>query len=133
MIKLYIAARTKASLQGSGDVKSRVRDTLGISNARLPLARLTQLDGFFKARNAIVHDLDYKSPAGHGTARHPRTLGRVREQCDAALAVVAEIISETAADIRALSKAVERSSARDSEAIRIPVSGVAGRTGFLFG
>jgi hypothetical protein len=102
MIRLYIEARTKASLQGSSDVKSRVRDTLGISNARLPLARLTQLNGFFTARTEIVHDLDYKSPTGQGVARHPRTQDWVRDQCDTALALVAEIINEAAANIRAL-------------------------------
>lgn len=63
MIEVYIAARTKASLQGSGDLKSRVRDTLGISNAQLPDAQIDTLGQFFKARNAIVHDLDYEDPS----------------------------------------------------------------------
>ena len=102
MIRLYVAARTKASMQGSSDVKARVRDTLGISNTRLPLARLAQLDDFFTARNAIVHDLDYLSPKGMGTARHARPQDWVRDQCDLVFAVVAETINETAANIRVL-------------------------------
>jgi hypothetical protein len=63
MIKVYIDVRTEASLQGSSDVKARVRDTLGISNAQLPVAQIETLDKFFEPRNTIVHDLDYEDPS----------------------------------------------------------------------
>ncbi|HEY6798237.1 MAG TPA: hypothetical protein VI248_26455 [Kineosporiaceae bacterium] len=104
LVRLYIAARTKASLQGSDDLKSRVRDTLGITNAQLPVAKLQDLDDFFKARNAIVHDLDYQDPSGTGTARHHRPMELVRDQCDQALQLVAALIAETAKNVRALPK-----------------------------
>jgi hypothetical protein len=103
MIKVYIAGKTKASLQGSGDMKTRVRDTLGISNARLPVDKLEQLDDFFKARNAIVHDLDYESPSSLSSrARHRRKMEEVRDQCDTVLSVVATVISETAKNLRSI-------------------------------
>ncbi|MCL7496075.1 hypothetical protein M8I34_32420 [Streptomyces sp. MCA2] len=103
MIRLYVAARTKASFQGSGDLKSRLRDTLGITNAQISHTRLKQLDDFFKARNAIVHDLDYEDPSSsRGTARNTRDLAGVRQQCDDALALVSEVISQTAANVRVL-------------------------------
>ena len=100
MIQVYIGARTRASLQGSGDVKARVRDTLGISNAQLPVAQIEQLDGFFTARNAIVHDLDYKDPSAGSNARWTRTMENVRTDCDTVFAVIATIIRETASNVR---------------------------------
>lgn len=92
MIKVYIDVRTRASLQGSGDLKKRVRDTLGISNAQLPSVRIETLDKFFEARNAIVHDLDYEDPsAAHSGARRRRKMEDVHDDCDAALTVVAAL------------------------------------------
>ncbi len=104
MVRLYIAARTKASFQGSDDLKSRLRDTLGLTNAQLPVAKLKALDDFFVARNAIVHDLDYVNPSGTGSARNARSLDWVWTQCDAALTLVAEVIAEAAVNVRALPK-----------------------------
>ncbi|QMU68349.1 hypothetical protein [Streptacidiphilus sp. P02-A3a] len=104
MVRLYVAARTKASFQGSDDLKSRLRDTLGISNTQLPTAKLKTLDDFFVARNAIVHDLDYVNPSGTGSDRHVRSLDGVQTQCDSALVLVAEFIAEAAVNIRALPK-----------------------------
>ncbi len=102
MIKVYIDVRTKASLQGSSDVKARVRDTLGISNAQLPVAQIETLDKFFEARNAIVHDLDYEDPSAPSSqARWRRKMEEVRDDCDAVLAVVAMIIRATATNVRA--------------------------------
>ncbi|WP_148591640.1 hypothetical protein [Streptomyces sp. WAC01526] len=103
MIRLYIAARTKASFQGSKDLRTRLRDTLGITNAQINEGRLKQLDDFFIARNAIVHDLDYENPSAlRGVARNSRDLTGVRQQCDDALTLVAEVIRQTAANVRAL-------------------------------
>lgn len=102
LIKVYIAVATRASMQASGDLKSRVRDTLGITNAQLPVARLEELDNFFVARNAIVHDLDYQSPSSISSARNSRPMEEVREQCNSALLVVADVISSTAQNLRTL-------------------------------
>ena len=102
MIKVYVDVRTKASLQGSGDLKSRVRDTLGISNAQLPVAQIETLDKFFEARNAIVHDLDYEDPSAPSSpARWRRKMEDVRDDCDAVLTIVAAIVRATATNIRA--------------------------------
>lgn len=103
LIDLYISKVTKASMQGSEDLRTRVRDTLGISNAQLPADQLKDLDGFFTARTAIVHDLDYEKPATPTSSRrHSRRMEDVRSQCDAVFAVVATVIAETARNIRAL-------------------------------
>jgi hypothetical protein len=68
------------------------------------VARLKDLDDFFKARNAIVHDLDYQDPSGTGTARRHRPMEWVRDQCDQALQLVAALITETAKNVKALPK-----------------------------
>ncbi|MGW2870092.1 hypothetical protein [Kitasatospora sp. NPDC001225] len=104
MVRLYVAARAKASFQGSSDLKSRLCDTLGLTNAQMPAAKLKALDDFFIARNAIVHDLDYVNPSGTSEARNVRSLDGVWAECDAALVLVAEIIAEAAVNIRALPK-----------------------------
>lgn len=104
MIKVYIDARTRASLQGSSDLRSRVRDTLGISNAQLSGGQLEELDEFFEARNSIVHDLDYEDPAAiDSRARWRRKMEDVRDDCDAVFAVIATVICQTAKNIRELS------------------------------
>ena len=105
MITVYIDARTRSSLQRTRDVKTRVRDTLGITNAQLPDNRIEQLDEFFKARNAIVHDLDYQNPAAQKNwARWSRPMEKVRADCDTVFAVVALIIRATANNVRAATK-----------------------------
>ncbi|WP_141715939.1 hypothetical protein [Streptomyces sp. OspMP-M43] len=102
LIKLYVAARTKASMQGSEDLRKRVRDTLGIPNAKVSKQRLALLDPFFTARNDIVHDMDYEDPSGTGAKRHTRVMESVRGQCDEVFAVASELIASTAANVRAL-------------------------------
>ncbi|WP_410661762.1 hypothetical protein [Amycolatopsis sp. lyj-112] len=97
-VGLYRALRR----QGSSDVKARVRDTLGISNAQFPVAQIETLDKFFKARNAIVHDVDYEDPSAPSSrARWRRKMEEVRDDCDAVLAVVATIIRATTTNVRA--------------------------------
>jgi hypothetical protein len=101
MINVYISVRTKASLQGSGDIKARVRDTLGISNSQIPMSQIEKLDKFFEARNAIVHNLDYENPAApNSQARWRRKMEDVRDDCDAVLSLVAALIRATATNIR---------------------------------
>ncbi len=99
MIRLYVAARTAASMQGSGDLRSRVRDTLGIENHAVPRRRLEQLDPFFTARNDIVHAMDYANPSSQSTKRHTRQMEWVRAQCDGVFSVAQELIVGAAANL----------------------------------
>jgi hypothetical protein len=69
----YIRSKTKASYQGTNDLKERVRDLLGVPKANVTDARIKALDGFFTARNDIVHRLDYVTPQGPSTKRHHRS------------------------------------------------------------
>jgi hypothetical protein len=105
LIGLYVGDVTRASMQGSADLRNRVRDALGISDTQLPADQLRDLDGFFMSRNAIVHDLDYERPGSPTSKRrNSRRLEDVRSQCDAVFAVVATVIAETARNIRAFEK-----------------------------
>lgn len=104
MVRLYVAARAKASFQGSSDLKSRLCCTLDLTSAQIPAAKLKALDDPFIARNAIVHDLDYVNPGRTSEARNVRSLDGVWAECDAGLVLVAEIIAEVAVNIRALPK-----------------------------
>jgi hypothetical protein len=97
LVERYVIARTRASFQGSGDLKNRVRDLLGISNKTLAEARFTALDEFFVARNNIVHQLDYEDPASPTRSkRYHRAPAKVVEECDIVLALLADLILATA-------------------------------------
>lgn len=61
-IDLYVEAKTRASYQGTDDLKDRVKDLLGIANKKVATKRIDALSGFFVARNDIVHRLDYEDP-----------------------------------------------------------------------
>lgn len=100
LVDLYVEAKTKASYQGSGDLKERVRDLLGLTNQQLPVARLEALDGFFVARNDIVHRLDYVEPRSQSTARHSRSPADVVGECDRVLTLVADLINGAADVLR---------------------------------
>lgn len=99
-IGLYIRAKTKASYQGTGDLRERVRDLLGISNSAISKARIDTLKPFFTARNAIVHDLDYSNPASKSVARHTRSPAAVVQECDEVLSLAADMITATADVLR---------------------------------
>lgn len=99
-VGLYVEAKTKASYQGSGDLKDRVRDLLGIPNNKVHANRVKALDGFFKARNDIVHQLDYVNPRSQSTARHHRSPSDVVAECDRVLALVADLIGGAAHVLR---------------------------------
>lgn len=96
LIDLYVDTKTKASYQGSGDLKDRVRDLLGIPNAAIPNKRIEALDGFFTARNDIVHRLDYVSATSTSRARNSRAAAAVVSECDRVLALVSDLIAATA-------------------------------------
>ena len=98
-MRLYIQSKTKASYQGTTDLKERVRDLLGIPKASIPDARIKALDGFFTARNDIAHRLDYVTPQGPSTKRHHRSPADVVKECDRVLIVTSSLIHATAAEL----------------------------------
>lgn len=101
LIKFYVKARTKSSYQGSGELKTRVRDALGISRNAILDADLTTLDPFFEARNAIVHGMDYVDPeSSSGRKRHHRKRDATVAECDLVFALAARFITETAKSLR---------------------------------
>lgn len=100
LVRRYVDAKTTASYQGSSDLRVRVRDLLGVPKRALPDARFTALDGFFTARNQIVHRLDYEDPTGTRTARHHRAPAAVVEACDQVLVLATDLIDRTAALLR---------------------------------
>jgi hypothetical protein len=57
---------------------------LGVTDQQLPDVQVALLDGFFTARNAIAHELDYRDTTGQGTARNTRRIEDVRDQCEPA-------------------------------------------------
>jgi len=95
-VRLYVEAKTKASYQGTGDLKERVRDLLGVPNEAVSAKRIGDLGGFFTARNDIVHRLDYVEPRGTSSARHSRSPGDVIGECDRVMALIADLIAGTA-------------------------------------
>ena len=97
LIDYYLAARTKASFQGSGDLKSRVRGSLGIADQRVPLSRLKSLDDFFGVRNSIVHSMDYRDVSSASTtARVHRSADQVVGLCGQAFDVAADLMHAAA-------------------------------------
>lgn len=96
LLDVYLSERTRASFQGSTDLKTRVRSVLGIARSKVPDGHLENLDEFFVARNAISHDMDLKNPATDSTARHHRDVEVVIRQCDQVFAVAALLIGGAA-------------------------------------
>ena len=99
-ISLYLDETTKASYQGTSDIKERVKDLLGIPNKSVSNAEVEKLAGFFIARNDIVHSLDYVDPNGPSTARHHRSPGDVAAECDSVLLLMSKLIAGTAAALK---------------------------------
>lgn len=102
LLSYYLAERTKASFQGSGDLKTRVRNTLRLPKSAVPDANVDNLDPFFVARNQIVHDLDYREPLGTSTARNHRSADAAAELCDRVFMVAADIAHAAADLVKAL-------------------------------
>lgn len=101
-IDLYVEAKTKASYQGTDDLKDRVKDLLGIPNKKVATKRIDALNGFFVARNDIVHRLDYVDPRSTSVKRHHRSPSDVVAECDLVLALVADLIDGAAEVIRGI-------------------------------
>lgn len=93
LMSYYLSVKSRASFQGSGDLRTRVRDCLGIPSTRVTDEQLQQLDGFFQARNSIVHDMDYENVERSDTRRrHHRTSVEVSHLCNGAFRVGSELI-----------------------------------------
>lgn len=107
MIALYVRSLTKASFQGSGDVKERARAALGVTNKQLPAKRITALDKFFSARNDVAHRMDHSgssSAADAAPPREQRNQNDVGEMCDQSLLLIRDLIKATAYNIGACAK-----------------------------
>lgn len=101
LLKVYVTVRTRASYQGSGDLRARVRTALGIRKTAVPDADLAALDPFFEARNAIVHGMDYVDPENSsGRKREARSRSTTIAECDKVFNVAATLIHETAKLLR---------------------------------
>jgi len=97
LLKLYVSMRTRASYQGSKELRKRVRDALGVPRAAVPDEDLAALDPFFIARNAIVHGMDYEAPeSSAGRKRTQRTRADTIAECDLVFDVAARLTIETA-------------------------------------
>ena len=81
LLSTYLADKTKASFQGSSDLRKRVRDTLGISKSDVPDGTIAALDESFMARNKISHEMDLKTSDTKSIARVHRKPEVVAAQC----------------------------------------------------
>ncbi|WP_125620359.1 hypothetical protein [Actinomadura sp. WAC 06369] len=101
MVQLYIASLTRASFQGSGDLRDRAAGALGISNKQIPKGRFTALNPFFAARNEVAHHLDLQNGAAADAKppRIPRTQEAIGPMCNEALLMVCDLIKATAANL----------------------------------
>lgn len=97
LLRYYLAMKTKSSFQGSGDLRARVKNTLGLSNESVPDESLQGLDRFFVARNSIVHSMDYREvETSTGRARVHRAREEVTVMCGGVFLVAHRIILATA-------------------------------------
>lgn len=95
ILTYYLSQKTKASFQGSGDLKKRVVTVLGLPTSTLDQSIMDDLDEFFSARNEIVHQMDFTEGLGSSVARQSRDINDVVEQCNSALGVAAELVNAT--------------------------------------
>lgn len=95
VLNYYLSQKTKASFQGSGDLKTRVVTVLGLPASTLNQSVVKELDEFFIARNEVVHQMDFTERSGRSIARQSRDLNEVMKQCNSALGVAAELVNAT--------------------------------------
>jgi hypothetical protein len=101
MVDLYISSLTKASFQGSSDIKDRARAALGVTNQQLPTKRITALDSFFAARNDVAHRMDHLG-ATRADTKPPRQQRRQEDvglMCDQVLLLLRDLIKATATNL----------------------------------
>lgn len=102
MLSYYLRIKTRASFQGSGDLKKRVRNTLGISSRRVPDSMLEALDDFFLARNSIAHSMDYNNlTKSKSRSRNHRSADDVAALCNGAFVVAADLVHAAAEVVQA--------------------------------
>lgn len=104
LMSVYLSSRTKASFQGSGDLKLRVRQTLGMPKEAVPDTDLAALDDFFVARNKISHDMDLERPGSDSIARVHRNPDVVAAQCRAVFEVAGAFIRGAAVATQKIGK-----------------------------
>lgn len=92
ILDFYLNERTRGSYQGSNDLRVRVKRVLGIENRDVDDSRLSSLDPFFRARNAIAHDMDYISTSTHSIRRTHRTVDITADTCSQVFEVATELI-----------------------------------------
>jgi len=96
LVDAYVDVKTAASYQGSGDLTARVRDLLCLPSKLVSDAAIVALDPFFKARNAIVHDMDYADTSDSSKRRrHTRAGPATLVECDRAFQLCAQMITAT--------------------------------------
>jgi hypothetical protein len=100
LLSHFLATRTKASFQGSSDLKSRVRQTLGIPKRLVQDAQIDGLDDFFVARNKIVHEMYLEDSTGTSVARVKRVPARVATECASVFDVAGALIRGAASICR---------------------------------
>jgi hypothetical protein len=104
MVRLYVEALTKSSLQNESDLK-RLRDALGLRPTVVSDEKIASLKGFLVARNQVAHDLDLKRPGDETRGnRYTRTVPKVLEQCD-------DVVKLTATYVTAVSDLLKRKKA----------------------
>ncbi|MWB99070.1 hypothetical protein [Agromyces seonyuensis] len=97
ILRYYLSTKTKASMQGSGDLKSRVRAVLGIPATRITDGQLDGLDNFFLARNRIAHSMDYVNlTESKSRARRNRSSDEVATLCNTAFKVATDFMHAAA-------------------------------------
>lgn len=96
LVSLYMAEKTRASYQRSADLKSRVRNLLGIPKSSVPDTDIERLDAFFVSRNQIVHDMDLQDPASARLTRTHRTSQAVADECGAVFDLAVTFIWQAA-------------------------------------
>ncbi len=100
LLGLYLAERTKASFQGSSDLRVRVRQTLGIPKSSVTDADFASLDEFFRARNKIAHEMDLEDADSGSTRRIHRRSNEVAGQCAQVFTVASALIRGAAGECR---------------------------------
>ncbi len=99
VLSYYLSIKTKASFQGSGDLQNRIVLVLGLPETTRGQPAMDGLDRFFKARNEIVHEMDFTGSRDNSIARRARSANDVQEQCYSALNTAAESINTTIATL----------------------------------
>jgi len=96
IINAYVGQLGNGSLQSTEDVR-RVRDALGIKpEGVFSDDAIDFLKPFFRARNQVVHELDWKTPTGkRAPERRHRGPTQVRNDCQLAIEIAEDFVLAT--------------------------------------